>query len=93
MQDARRSNDDVAGLFYTGGTTGRSKGVMLSHQNLVINTLQSIAPLDCQDGDRILHVAPMFHIADAIVCMTSAATAGTNFFQPGFVPTAAMAGH
>ena len=91
IQDARRSNDDVAGLFYTGGTTGRSKGVMLSHQNLVINTLQSIAPLDCQDGDRILHVAPMFHIADAIVCMTSAATAGTNFFQPGFVPTAAMA--
>ncbi len=92
VADARRSNDDIAGLFYTGGTTGRSKGVMLSHRNLVINTLQSLALLDCQEGDRILHVAPMFHIADAIVCLTSAATAGTNFFQPSFVPTATIAG-
>jgi long-chain acyl-CoA synthetase len=34
----------------------------------------------------------MFHIADAIVCMTSASTAGTNYFQPSFVPTATMQG-
>jgi long-chain acyl-CoA synthetase len=92
VADARRKDDDIAGLFYTGGTTGRSKGVMLSHRNLVINTLQSQQLLDCREGDRILHVAPMFHIADAIVCMTSASTAGTNYFQPSFVPTATMQG-
>jgi long-chain acyl-CoA synthetase len=92
VADARRRDDDIAGLFYTGGTTGRSKGVMLSHRNLVINTLQSQQLLDCCEGDRILHVAPMFHIADAIVCMTSAATAGTNYFQPAFVPSATLQG-
>jgi long-chain acyl-CoA synthetase len=39
MADAGRGGDDLAGLFYTGGTTGVSKGVMLSHTNLVMNAL------------------------------------------------------
>ena len=88
--DAGRQNDDVAGLFYTGGTTGRSKGVMLSHTNIVANTLQSVSILDCRPADRILHVAPMFHIADAFICMTSAAMSGSNYFLPGFDPVSTM---
>ena len=86
VADAGRQGDDIAGLFYTGGTTGRSKGVMLSHTNLVVNAMQCLPALDCRQCDRILHAAPMFHIADAIVCMTAAATAGTNFFLPAFTP-------
>ena len=38
VTDALRGGDDLAGLFYTGGTTGRSKGVMLSHANLICNS-------------------------------------------------------
>ena len=90
VADAGRQGDDVAALFYTGGTTGRSKGVMLTHTNLVINALQAIAVMDCQSGDKILHVAPMFHIADAFYCMTSLAVGGTNYFLPGFEPVATM---
>ena len=90
--DAGRNNDDVAGLFYTGGTTGRSKGVMLSHTNLVVNALQGVAVLDCRPGDRILHVAPMFHIADAFICMTSATIGGSNYFLPAFDPVSTMQG-
>ena len=56
VPDAQRNGDDIAGLFYTGGTTGRSKGVMLTHTNLVVNALQSISVLGVQQGDRILHV-------------------------------------
>ena len=86
VEEAGREGDDVAGLFYTGGTTGRSKGVMLSHSNLVVNALQSVALLDCRPGDRILHVAPMFHIADAFICMTSVAMGSSNYFLPAFEP-------
>jgi long-chain acyl-CoA synthetase len=92
VPDAGRSGDDVAGLFYTGGTTGRSKGVMLTHNNLVINAMQAAPLMNSLPGDRILHVAPMFHIADAIVCMTSVVMTGSNYFQPGFDPVATMEG-
>lgn len=92
VPDAGRGGDDVAGLFYTGGTTGRSKGVMLTHNNLVINAMQGAPLLNCLPGDRILHVAPMFHIADAFICMTSALISGSNYFQPGFDPVATMQG-
>ena len=92
VEDAGRSGDDVAGLFYTGGTTGRSKGVMLTHNNLIINSMQGIPLLNALPGDRILHVAPMFHIADACVCMSSAIIGGSNYFQPGFDPVATMEG-
>ncbi len=92
IADAGREGDDIAGLFYTGGTTGRSKGVMLTHKNLIINAMQSAPLLNCLPGDRILHVAPMFHIADAFICMTCALMSGSNYFQPAFDPVAAMAG-
>ncbi len=90
IADAGRNNDEVAGLFYTGGTTGRSKGVMLSHSNLVVNALQGVSVLDCRPRDHILHVAPMFHIADAFICMMSAAIGGSNYFLPAFEPVSTM---
>jgi len=42
-EDAGAADDDLAGLFYTGGTTGRSKGVMLTHTNLVVNAMNAVA--------------------------------------------------
>tara|TARA_R110002072_G_scaffold1780_9_gene14728 strand:+ start:5479 stop:7038 length:1560 start_codon:yes stop_codon:yes gene_type:complete len=92
IADVGRCGDDVAGLFYTGGTTGRSKGVMLTHNNLVVNAMQAAPLLNALPGDNILHVAPMFHIADACVSMTSVVISGSNYFQPGFDPVATMEG-
>src|SRR5205814_4989509 len=65
IPDARRGGDDVAGVFYTGGTTGFPKGVMLSHRNLITSALgtQAMCPFVIPGG-RFLHVAPMFHLAD-----------------------------
>lgn len=57
--------EDIAVLQYTGGTTGRSKGVMLTHYNLVSNVLQSFAYSDGvfeRPGERILSVSPFFHV-------------------------------
>lgn len=90
--DAGRCGDDLAGLFYTGGTTGRSKGVMLSQQNLAVNALQAAPVLQLQPGDRILHTAPMFHIADWCMCVGAAIVAGSNYFLPAFDP-AEVLGH
>ncbi|MFT5210432.1 MAG: long-chain acyl-CoA synthetase [Flavobacterium sp.] len=90
IADSNRHGDDLAGLFYTGGTTGRSKGVKLSHTNLVINAMQTVPLIDCQEKDRILHIAPMFHIADAFICMSSVITCGSNYFLPAFDPSALM---
>ena len=58
--------DSPAILLYTGGTTGRGKGVALSHRNVVSNGLQVGLALSVTATDRMLHVAPMFHSADLL---------------------------
>ncbi|MBM7661963.1 long-chain acyl-CoA synthetase [Bacillus mesophilus] len=57
--------EDVAVLQYTGGTTGRSKGAMLTHYNLVANTLQSAATAQIKTRlgeERVLTISPLFHV-------------------------------
>jgi acyl-CoA synthetase (AMP-forming)/AMP-acid ligase II len=57
--------DDVAHLYYTSGTTGRPKGVMLTQRNVCLHALGTIAELKLVDSDIWGHIAPMFHLADA----------------------------
>ena len=53
---------DPAGFIYTGGTTGRAKGAMLTHRNLVANALQSAVWSGCQEGEEVVMcVLPFFH--------------------------------
>jgi long-chain acyl-CoA synthetase len=82
----RRSGDDLAGIFYTGGTTGRSKGVMLSHRGLTYNVLQSQPVLRVREDDIYLHAAPMFHIADGLGTMLATTMGCTHVFVPTFEP-------
>lgn len=86
VPDALRHGDDLAGLFYTGGTTGRSKGVMLSHTNLICNSYNVIGGMQFKPGIRWLHAAPMFHIADGLAVFGVTMVTGSHIFIPGFTP-------
>ncbi len=55
--------DTLAAISYTGGTTGRPKGVMLSHGNLLANAQHNLAATGHRADQRWLHVCPMFHVA------------------------------
>jgi len=68
--------DDTAWLFYTSGTTGRPKGVMLSHRNLLAMTLNYLADVDAAAaGDHLLHAAPMSHGSGLYILPNVAAAA------------------
>ncbi len=59
------NENDPANLYYTSGTTGRQKGVILTQKNIYSHALGTIADLKLQDTDVWAHIAPMFHLADA----------------------------
>jgi len=59
------AEDSIAHLYYTSGTTGLPKGVMLTHKNVCLHALGTIAELKLVDSDIWGHIAPMFHLADA----------------------------
>ncbi|QYU68950.1 long-chain fatty acid--CoA ligase [Leptolyngbya sp. 15MV] len=78
---------DLALLQYTGGTTGRPKGAMLTHANLSVNALQvdAIDPFDRADPDVILGALPLFHVfANTCVLNRTVAKGGCIVMLPRF---------
>jgi len=70
--------DDVVALPYSSGTTGRPKGVMLTHRNLVANLLQSASALEIGADDVAMGVLPFFHIYGMTVIMNMSAWRGAT---------------
>ncbi|ALG08376.1 long-chain-fatty-acid--CoA ligase [Kibdelosporangium phytohabitans] len=87
VPDARRGGDELAALFYTGGTTGRAKGVMLSHGNMVTSAMGCVAAgFIVAPGDRFLHTAPMFHLGDLAHWVMQSLLGNTQATVPAFDP-------
>ncbi|HVB17749.1 MAG TPA: long-chain fatty acid--CoA ligase [Stellaceae bacterium] len=84
-------SDDVAGIFYTGGTTGRSKGVMLTHQNLIANAAMIIPVVGYRADSIYVHAPPMFHLADGASTFAVTMVGGVHVFIPRFDPADLLA--
>lgn len=77
--------DDLAAILYTSGTTGRSKGAMLSHENLSSNALVLHEYWRWQPGDVLLHALPLFHVHGLFVASHGALLNGSKMiFLPRF---------
>jgi long-chain acyl-CoA synthetase len=81
---------DLAALFYTSGTTGHPKGVMLSHANLLANAYHVLSSMRWQEGEVYLHACPMFHIADGPTSHFITWLGGTHVIIPAFKPDLAL---
>jgi acyl-CoA synthetase (AMP-forming)/AMP-acid ligase II len=82
--------NDIAHLYYTSGTTGRPKGVMLTHKNVCLHALGTIAELKLVDKDTWGHIAPMFHLADAWAVFAITWVGGRHVMVGQFEPEAVM---
>jgi len=81
------SDEEVAQLYYTSGTTGRPKGVMISHKNVCTHALAAIAELKLSDQDNWIHVAPLFHLADAWAVFAITWVGGKHVVVSDFEPS------
>ena len=80
-----RKSADVAAIVYTSGTTGRSKGAMLSHDNLRTNAVALRESWGWQDKDVLLHALPIFHVHGLFIALHCALLGGTTtIFMPKF---------
>jgi long-chain acyl-CoA synthetase len=88
---AEPHENDLAGLFYTSGTTGGPKGAMLSHRNVWSNTVHSLFTPGWMSEDVVyLHAAPMFHLADASAIVGLTLLGATHCFLATFDPEAVL---
>ncbi|MGF6886687.1 acyl-CoA synthetase (AMP-forming)/AMP-acid ligase II [Nocardia sp. GAS34] len=87
IPDTRTGGDELLGIFYTGGTTGNPKGVMLSHDNVCASAAGSMVTTELLTrGGRMLHAAPMFHLADFAQWVCGNMIGSTHVIVPAFTP-------
>ncbi|MEO3876162.1 long-chain-fatty-acid--CoA ligase [Nonomuraea sp. B12E4] len=91
VDDVRRGESALAGIFYTGGTTGFPKGVMLSHVGMLTSSMGTeMRSRLAAPGGRLLHAAPMFHLAALAAWTTTHVGGGTHVIVPSFEPVTVM---
>jgi malonyl-CoA/methylmalonyl-CoA synthetase len=73
-----RAPDDLASILYTSGTTGRSKGAMLTHRNLASNALALVDAWRFTRGDVLLHALPIYHVHGLFVATHCALLSGSR---------------
>jgi acyl-CoA synthetase (AMP-forming)/AMP-acid ligase II len=91
VEDARRGGDALAAIYYTGGTTGSPKGVMLTHAGLLTSTLGTLATVHTAlPGGRSLVAVPLAHMSGLYTWFAQLVVGGTNVILPAFEPGAVL---
>lgn len=84
ISDVSPQDSDIAQIYYTSGTTGTPKGVILTHGNNGRHAREAVHEFSLSSRDNWLHVSPMFHLADAWAVWAITMAAGTHVFVPFF---------
>jgi malonyl-CoA/methylmalonyl-CoA synthetase len=88
-----RGEEDLAAICYTSGTTGRSKGAMLTHRALAANAATLVDLWRFTPADVLIHALPIYHVHGLFVATNVALMAGASMIlQPRFEPGAVVAG-
>jgi acyl-CoA synthetase (AMP-forming)/AMP-acid ligase II len=82
--------DDEALIVYTAGTTGRPKGVLLTHNSVIWNCINWTHSRTFREGDRVLQVFPLYHVAAIGSVLTYVYVGGTNYLKKSFDPRDCM---
>ena len=91
-QPVHKKGDDLAAILYTSGTTGRSKGAMLTHSNLLSNAEMLKDYWGWQKGDVLIHALPIFHVHGLFVAIHAALLNGSKMiWMAKFDPKAVIA--
>lgn len=91
-QPVERTHGDLAAIVYTSGTTGRSKGAMISHGNIAANALALHAAWGFRPEDVLLHALPIYHIHGLFVALHTSLLNGTPMlWHPKFDADAVVA--
>ncbi len=91
-QAVARSADDLAAILYTSGTTGRSKGAMLTHGNMLSNAVMLKDYWGWKNGDVLIHALPIFHVHGLFVAIHGALINGSKMiWMAKFDPKAVIA--
>jgi len=78
FETVERGADDLAAILYTSGTTGRSKGAMLTHRNLASNALTLVEEWGFTRGDVLLHALPIYHVHGLFVAIHCVLLSGSR---------------
>jgi len=84
IHEDRAVEEDDAFILYTSGTTGKPKGVLLDHHRAVWAAMAQIVSLGLRDGDRYLHLAPMYHSGGMTFLNATTLLGGTHIVVPKF---------
>lgn len=91
LANVESGGDDLAGVFYTGGTTGFPKGVMLSHNALLFSALTGLVEVNYEPDEVILAVPPMFHQAGMCIVVRALVRGCKTVFVENFDPAKVIA--
>lgn len=81
--------ENIASILYTSGTTGHSKGVVLTHKNIVSDAIATLQIVNVTDSDRMLSILPLFHTIESTLGLVTPFIAGASITYLDKPPTAA----